>query len=280
MTRLCQNPRSASASLLLLLVFSIGVSLAKQKPSKPASLGAVGGRNAYNDSCAGCHGLDGRGSDKAVNIAEGSEVQHLSDAELSTVIAKGVPGTGMPAFRNLSPKQIGELVRYLRWLQGKGQQQATAGDAQGGRETFFGKGECSGCHMISGQGGFLGPDLSSYAAGFSAKAIRDEIVRPRRNPALGYRRAVLTTPEGERLEGLIRNEDNFSVQFQAKDGSFHFLQKARLAKFERLETSLMPTDFGERLTPQEMDDLVSFLISVCPDAGNTRPLHKKEYEDE
>lgn len=266
------------ASLLIMAVFSVRVSLAEQKPSKPANSTATG-RNIYNDSCAGCHGLDGHGSDKAVNIAGGSEVQRMSDSQISSIIRNGVPGTGMPGFRNLSPNQAGEVVQYLRSLQGKGQTQAPAGDAQKGKEIFFGKAECSNCHTISGQGGFLGPDLSAYASTASAKSIHDEIVRAQRDPAPGYRNAVLTTADGERFEGLIRNEDNFSVQLQSKDGSFHFFQRSQLAKFDRLETPMMPTNYRDRLTAKEIDDLVSFLISVCPDAGKKIPVHK-EFDDE
>ena len=56
------------------------------------------GKTTYNTSCAGCHGLDGRGSEKAPNISGSAKVQHLSDAQLSSIISNGVPGTGMPGF--------------------------------------------------------------------------------------------------------------------------------------------------------------------------------------
>lgn len=279
MTRLNKAPRLLLASLCFFGVLGLWSSFAQQT-SRPANEGAPTGRTTYNASCAGCHGLDGHGSDKAVNIAAGSEAQHLSDTELSTIIAGGMPEAGMPAFRDLSPKQIEEVVLYLRSLQGKGEPQTLTGDAQRGKGIFFDKGGCSGCHTVSGKGGFLGPDLSAYASTTSAKGIREEIVRSHRNPAPGYRGAVLTTLQGDRLEGLIRNEDNFSVQFQAKDGSFHFFQKSELRKFERVETSLMPINYGQRLSSQEVDDLVNFLISACPDAGKNPSPHKKEFEDE
>ena len=59
-----------------------------------------------------------------------------------------------------------------------------------GKEIFFGKGDCGRCHTISGQGGFLGPDLTNHAMTSSAEAIREEIVRSPRVPAVGYRMAV------------------------------------------------------------------------------------------
>lgn len=266
---------------LVVLVSGLTFSLAQRGSHlKPPSNSGVVGRNTYNASCAACHGLDGHGSDKAVNIGAGADAQHFSDAQLSGIIANGVSGTGMPAFRNLSAKQVQAVVLYLRSLQGRTEVRTLPGDPKRGKELFFGKGECSTCHTISGEGGFLGPDLSGYAATAVPTAIRDQIIKTQRTPAFSYRPAVLTTADGERLEGLIRNEDNFSVQFQTKDGSFHFFQKSDLRNLERRETSLMPTDYRDRLSSSELGDLVSFLVSATPDANKAAPSHKKKEEDD
>ena len=255
----------------LLLFLSVGlpfsISLAQQA--------AANGQSTYNSTCAGCHGLDGRGSDKAVNITSAT-MRHLTDAQLADIIANGVPETGMPGFRNLSEQQIDAVVRYLRSLQGKTEAGPISGDPMRGKTIFFGKGECSNCHTVSGEGGFLGPDLSAYGASVSANAVHDEIVRSQRRPALGYRSAVLTTATGERLEGLIRNEDNFSVQIQTRDGNFHFFQKSEIQKLDYLDASLMPTNYGQRLSAPELNDLVSWLMSVAPEASKTRTTRKKK----
>jgi cytochrome c oxidase cbb3-type subunit III len=233
------------------------------------------GRSTFDSTCAGCHGLDGRGGDKGVNIAGSVKVQHLSDAQVSEIISNGVPGTGMPAFHQLNARQIGALVSYVRILQGKGEARTLPGDPTRGKEIFFGKAECSTCHMISGAGGFLGPDLSAYGSARPAKAIRDEIVRSARIESAGYRSAVLSTRDGDRLEGAIRNEDNFSIQLQTKDGSFHFFQKSDLQSVQPLGQSLMPTNYGQKLTPDELKDLVSFLMNGATTAP-ARTSHRPE----
>jgi putative heme-binding domain-containing protein len=223
------------------------------------------GQRSFNTNCAGCHGLDGRGSDKGPNIAASVNVRHLSDTRVSSIISEGIPGTGMPAFHSLSERQNRAIVAYIRFLQGQLKARTLPGNAMRGKEVFFGKGECSLCHSMSGEGGFLGRDLSTYGSDLTAKAIRDEIVKPNRVEPAGYRSAALVTHDGNRLEGVIRNEDNFSVQFQTKDGGFHFFQKSDLRTVEHLERSLMPTYYGERLSPSELNDLVSFLMN----AGST-----------
>jgi cytochrome c oxidase cbb3-type subunit 3 len=236
----------------------------------------VPGARTFNSTCAGCHGLDGRGSDKGANIAGSGKVRQLSDAQVSAIISNGVAGTGMPAFRSLSARQIASLVGYLRILQGKLDARRPPGDAMRGKEIFFGKAECSACHMISGDGGFLGPDLSSYGSTMSAKAIKDRIVHPARNVPAGYRSAVLTTRDGDRLEGVIRNEDNFSLQLQTKDGGFHFFEKSELRTVEPLDRSLMPTNYLQRLSADELNDLVTYLMDAALTPGKQRNSHNPE----
>jgi len=70
---------------------------------------------------------------------------------------------------------------------------------------------------------------------------------------------VITTADQAQVRGLVRNEDNFSLQVQDPEGVFHFLLKSQISKVEREPHSLMPGDYGARLTPAELADLTSFL---------------------
>jgi len=232
----------------------------KGSPSSTNSVTTLGKSN-FSSTCVGCHGLDGRGSERAPSIA-GAKVQRYSDTQISAIISNGVPGTGMPGFHSLSAAQVRSIVAYVRALQGKIETLALAGDAKRGQEIFFGKGDCSSCHTFTGQGGFFGPDLSNYGSTASPKAVLDTILSTDRAPQPGYKAAAITTKDGERIEGLIRNEDNFSVQLLTPDGNFHFAQKADLQSIEYQNHSPMPADYGQHLTPGELNDLVNFIISM------------------
>src|SRR5271167_490496 len=85
----------------------------RQRDVKHAS---TSGKQTFASTCAGCHGLDGRGGERAPNIAERANVQRLSDAQISHIIENGVPG---PAFRLLEPSDVQAIVGYLRTLQGR-----------------------------------------------------------------------------------------------------------------------------------------------------------------
>ena len=236
-----------------------------QSPDSPRPARAnpsTAGKRAFAARCAGCHGLDGRGGERAPNIATSSRTLGLSDAQLETAISQGKPSSGMPAFRLLGTAEIQRLVAYLRILQGNRSMSRLAGDPNRGKAIFFGKGDCGSCHSISGQGALLGSDLSAYSRTRNADAIRNSITAP--SPGKMRRSlAAATTLNGTTLKGLIRNEDNFSIQLQSEDGVFHLLLKSELQKLEYRPPAPMPKDYGEKLTPQELNDLVGYLQSVA-----------------
>ena len=188
-------------------------------------------------------------------------MKHLSDAELAKIIFNGKTDFGMPAFRQLGRNEVQKLVDYLRVLQGKGVATSLAGNPQKGKAIFLGKAACSCCHTVAGQSGFVGSDLSTYARGLTAAEIRKAITDPA--PSTGRVKTVTaTTRDGQRLNGAVRNEDNFSIQMQDADGTFHFLRKSDLEKIEYKPLPPMPADYRQRLSRQELDDLVGYLQGI------------------
>jgi cytochrome c oxidase cbb3-type subunit 3 len=177
----------------------------------------------------------------------------------------------MPPFHALSPAQVRALVEYLRVLQGKSKARAVPGNPDQGKKLFFSKAECSTCHTISGEGGFLGPDLSTYGSSMSAEALLKSILNPARIATSGYKPATVTTRDGTRIEGVVRNEDNFSVQLQTKDGSFLFLQKSDIQNLEYSGKSMMPANYADQLSQSELNDLISFLMSAGSPSKSTSP---------
>jgi len=73
----------------------------------------------YKAKCAACHGADGSGSAVGKKLGThdfgGAEVQKMSDAELSDIIAKGK--NKMPSYeKTLKADDIKGLVAYIRTL--------------------------------------------------------------------------------------------------------------------------------------------------------------------
>lgn len=237
----------------------------KSRTAGGATASVADGRRIFATTCAGCHGLDGHGSERAPDILTRAELQRMSQADIVRVIRDGVPAKRMPAFGGmLEVAQIRDAAAYLRDLMhGHAESAALPGDPATGKQLFFGKAGCSECHMVGGAGGFLAEDLSAYARLHPAEEIRDTITDPSKNPARGERQVSVVTREGEQLSGVARNEDNFSIQVQSADGAFHFLMKSELQKLEFPPQPLMPADYGQKLSAKELDDLTSFLMRAA-----------------
>jgi putative heme-binding domain-containing protein len=228
-----------------------------------ASISASAGGQTFATICASCHGLDGRGGERGPDITTRPEITRLPDEELLKILRVGIPEKGMPPFAALGSAKLSSLLSYIRSLQGKGTAAPIVGDLERGKELYWGKAGCSGCHMMNGAGGFLGPDLSNYGESHSVSDIHTAIVNPEKK--VGARRigAEVTTRDGKVYTGLVRNEDNFSMQLQSLDGTFHLFSKTDLATVKYRQDSLMPTDYGAKLSAAELDALAAYLAGLA-----------------
>jgi len=238
------------------------------------------GRKTFESVCATCHGLDGRGGERGPDIATRAEVQQLSDEETLHILQTGRPVAGMPAFEALGIPKIKAVMAYLRALQGGAGASPVRGDAQRGKLLFFGKARCGNCHMIHGLGGFIGADLSSYGSNRLAEEIRTAITDPNKDLEPRERTVHVTTREGHQFTGIARNEDNFSLQLQSLDGTFHLFSKNDLKHVEYLPESLMPSDYGSVLSTTELDDLLSYLVRAAREAKKGQASRTKSEAEE
>jgi cytochrome c oxidase cbb3-type subunit III len=253
-------------ALLAISISGAGLSASMARGGIAYQTGSIGaksleGKQAFVRRCGVCHGLDGRGGEHAPAIATGAAAQ-LSDADVERIIRGGIPSKGMPSFKDLSQATVQSLIAYLRVLQGNDGTAAAKGDTSHGRALFFGTARCSECHAFRGEGGFLGPDLSSFSRSHSPEKTRRAIIDPRLDAEKVTDTVIVTTRDGGRLVGVARNEDNFSLQLQTLDGNFHLLMKSELASVNHDGRSLMPSDYGTRLGSRDLDDIVAFLLSA------------------
>jgi cytochrome c oxidase cbb3-type subunit III len=190
------------------------------------------------------------------------------------MIHDGTP-EGMPPFAQIGDANIRVFVHFLRILQGGPAPKvpevptATPGEVAAGRALFFGKGQCATCHMIEGKGGFLGSDLTNYGQSHDAAAILRAITKPDERLDPSARVVTATTDKGQTLTGVVKNEDNFSMDLETQDGRYHSLQRNALVKVNDSDHSLMPRDYGERLSTVELNDIAGFLQAATNGAHTT-----------
>jgi hypothetical protein len=79
-------------------------------------------------------------------------------------------------------------------------------------------------------------------------------------PAMdSYLPVYVTTADGTTIEGVLLNEDSYSLQMIGSDNQLHSFDRAKLRRVVVEPRSLMPTDYDKRLTSEEFKDLMAFL---------------------
>jgi putative heme-binding domain-containing protein len=137
------------------------------------------------------------------------------------------------------------------------------GDWNAGRAIFNGKVGCVTCHKIRGDGASVGPDLSNLLHRDYTSVLKD-IVDPNAtiNPdAVGY---VITLKDGEEVTGTRWSETASELQIAQAGGRIVTVQKSSIRKSEPMTISLMPTGLEQGLTPAELRDLMTFLLTEAP----------------
>ena len=105
------------------------------------------GQRLFANSCAMCHGSDGRGAKGFPNLADDDWLYGNSMDAVLTSISKGRAGAMPVMVGGLDEKGINELVVYVQSLSG---QKADESMAAGGKKSYDML--CVACHMADGTG--------------------------------------------------------------------------------------------------------------------------------
>ena len=250
--------------LHLFLVVALGAS-AGQAPADVEQ-----GKQLFNGMCARCHGIDGTG-DEGPSLNRPTLTRAATDDALREVISDGIPDRGMPRVRRLTDNEVRQLAAYVRSL-GRAAAGATSGDAAKGRATYDKLG-CATCHIIGGQGGSFGPDLTQIGVNRGPSYLRQSFLGPAEAlprgtspiPGRGFTEYLpvrIVTGDGREVRGVRVNEDPFTIQVRDSSNHFQSFRKSDTREIEKeFGKSVMP-GFRGRLTDQETEDLVAFLSSL------------------
>jgi putative heme-binding domain-containing protein len=235
------------------------------------------GEKLYNETCTSCHGKDGTGGELGPPVAaQNRRYLRRTDDEIFDAIKTGITGTQMPPFSGqFNDDQIWRITAYVRGLRGTAIDTPSAGNVANGESIFWGKGTCGTCHMIKGKGSILGPDLSNLGGTRKVQNIVDALTKEKHKiaadggthdttllPMSTYQPVRVTTGDGKVIEGILKNEDSFSLQVLGRnDLNLHRFKRAAVKVFYD-PNSIMPHDWDKRLPATEFQDLMAFLTRL------------------
>jgi putative heme-binding domain-containing protein len=250
-----------AAVVLCVAAFS-GFELAAQDHlGQYAQSDIVRGSQVYAAQCAACHGPNGNNIG-TVNLALGRFRLAASDDDLKRLIQTGIPSAGMPPI-SLDAGELTAIVAYIRSGLDVNARAVTVavGDAGRGRAIFEGKGACSRCHRVGGEGSAAAPDLTDIGSLRSPAALQLTLVDPN-GAMLPLNRPIrAVTRDGTTIRGRRLNEDTYTVQLIDERERLMTLEKAELRQYEIIKVSPMPS-YRDELTKDELADLLAYLVSL------------------
>ena len=255
-------PRAILYALLACL--ASGGLLAQSPVDEMTAADLEAGHKTFAIHCARCHGMQGGGGEGA-NLARPRLKYASDDQALYDLVENGIPGTAMPGVWVLTEEQRWQVVAYVRSL-GERERAVMPGDPERGRAIYEERAGCPACHIVTGRGRGIGPELTQVGDRRGIGYLRESLLEPSASQPSTEGYADFLTVRVRRgdqvVEGMRVNEDAFSIQIRDIAGSLHSIRKDELASLEKVYShSLMPP-LGGALSASEVDDLVSYLMSL------------------
>ena len=138
---------------------------------------------------------------------------------------------------------------------------ALAGDPRRGREVFRRESGpmCLRCHVVNGEGGQVGPELSDVALKYDRAEIVRSILQPSARVAEAYVTTSFELDDGTIVHGMVRGEEAGEIVLYDANGAERRLEAKSVVDRAASKTSLMPEGLALLLSEQEFADLVAYL---------------------
>jgi len=135
------------------------------------------------------------------------------------------------------------------------------GDPYQGRELF--RKSCVKCHTLFGEGGFIGPDLTSHKRSDLGNLMLS-VVHPSVEIREGFEHFLAQTNDGRLASGFLVDQDAQTVFLRGQEGQTVALARAEIESLAAQPQSLMPDDLLKGLSDQQVRDLFAYLRSSQP----------------
>ncbi|MCI0534256.1 MAG: c-type cytochrome, partial [Verrucomicrobiales bacterium] len=122
---------------------------------------------------------------------------------------------------------------------------------------------CGACHKLFGQGGQIGPDLTTFKRDDIENMLLS-IVNPNAEIREGYESYLVTTKDDRMVSGFLVEQDNQTVMLRGLDGENTVLPREQISEMKSAGLSLMPEGLLESLPEQQVRDLFAYLRSTQP----------------
>ena len=119
---------------------------------------------------------------------------------------------------------------------------------------------CAACHQIGGEGTKIGPDLDGIG-NRGVERLMEDILDPNRNVDQAFRTTLITTGDGQAINGLVLREEGQVIVLADNQGKEIRVAADNVEERTVSPLSPMPANIAEQLGAQEFYHLLGFLLS-------------------
>ncbi len=189
-----------------------------------------------------------------IRLEDGTIGAELSDQiALAFAEAKLDPPQSIKLLTSAKPKDRQEWMAQLN--------RGRDADPAAGRRVFFnpnGAG-CFKCHIVDGRGGRVGPDLSRAVGNMNRVQLIQSILEPSREIAPQFVSWTFELNSGKVITGMVVHENEGKTIVGDAEGKLTELTTIDIAQRVPQKISVMPDKLAERMTLQELRDVIAFL---------------------
>jgi putative membrane-bound dehydrogenase-like protein len=131
---------------------------------------------------------------------------------------------------------------------------------EGSRGQIVYRRECMNCHKLRGEGHDVGPSLETIQHR-SPQEILIHVLDPNREVSPNFLEYVVRLTDGRVLTGLIASETDAGLTIRRAQLQEETILRSEIEDIASSGKSLMPEGVEQKITPQEMADLITFLRS-------------------
>lgn len=162
----------------------------------------------------------------------------------------------------LNESELSSVIAYVHSL-GRIARVNLPGDSARGKQVSAESG-CASCHITSGTGRAIGPELTAIGAQRSAAYLRESLLNPGAVVPEEFASVVIEQRDGTQLKAIRVNEDTFTIQVRDLTGEYRSFRKSGVSRILRPEgVSYMPA--YSNLSAADLDGLVAYLASLRGD---------------
>jgi putative membrane-bound dehydrogenase-like protein len=201
--------------------------------------------------------------DRLERLAQALEGQQIHRSQIPPDIRQSLLSGKDPGLSDRFKKSLSQvsadrastIERYQRAMESMGLSKA---DTVAGKAVF--KNACAQCHRLGDIGNDVGPPLQQLSEK-SPLQLLEAILDPSMEVDPKYTAYSILTEDGVVINGLIVQESGNQIVVAEAGGKQTTLDRQSIEQIQSTGLSLMPNGLEEQVTPEQMIDLIGFLLN-------------------